>query len=122
MDSQYLDVERRAVALESSLTVLARVTSDAVPGQVIIDAGTKALATDPARFRLAMPLEGVTHRFMGDEHSALRNADSTALPAVGTLVSIVATHCDPTVNLHQRFHVMEDGRLVDIWPIEARGY
>ena len=123
MDSQYLDVERSAVQLEPALTVLARVTSDAVPGQVVIDAGTKALATDAARFRLAAPdLPGVTHRFMGDEHSALVFADSTARPAVGTLVSLVATHCDPTVNLHQRFHVMEAGRLVDIWPIEARGY
>jgi hypothetical protein len=25
------------------------------------------------------------------------------------------------VNLFDRYHVVEDGRLVDVWPIEARG-
>jgi D-serine deaminase-like pyridoxal phosphate-dependent protein len=37
-------------------------------------------------------------------------------------VTLVAPHCDPTVNLHDWFHVMRDGRLVDIWPIDARGH
>ena len=43
-------------------------------------------------------------------------------PATGDLVTLVAPHCDPTVNLHDWFHVMQNGRLVDIWPIDARGY
>jgi 3-hydroxy-D-aspartate aldolase len=34
----------------------------------------------------------------------------------------VAPHCDPTVNLHDWLHVMRDGRLLDIWPIDARGH
>jgi D-serine deaminase-like pyridoxal phosphate-dependent protein len=33
----------------------------------------------------------------------------------------VTPHCDPTVNLHDRYHVFRGERLVDIWPIEARG-
>jgi 3-hydroxy-D-aspartate aldolase len=34
----------------------------------------------------------------------------------------VAPHCDPTVNLHDWLHVMQGGRLIDVWPIDARGY
>ncbi|MEQ1769288.1 MAG: alanine racemase [Devosia sp.] len=123
LDSQYADVERRAIPLEHSLTVVARVNSATVANQVVIDCGTKGLSTDPATFRLASPtLPGVTHRFMGDEHSALSFPEGSALPKVGDLVSIIATHCDPTVNLYDRFHVMESGKLIDIWAIEARGY
>jgi hypothetical protein len=33
----------------------------------------------------------------------------------------VAPHRDPTVNLHNRLPLMQDGPLVDIWPIDARG-
>ena len=56
--------------------------------------------------------------------STARCASPTARrrPALGDLVTLVAPHCDPTVNLHNWLHVVEDGRLVDIWPIEARGY
>ena len=49
-------------------------------------------------------------------------APGTPRPSVGDLVTLVAPHCDPTVNLHDWFHVMQNGRLVDIWPIDARGY
>ena len=45
-----------------------------------------------------------------------------ARPELGELVRLVAPHCDPTVNLHDRLHVVRGGRIVAIWPIEARGY
>ena len=123
MDDQYLAIERHDVRLEPTLTVLTRVTSDAVAGQVVVDAGAKALSTDPAKARLAGAVpQQPEHRFMGDEHSALRYAPGATRPAVGQLLSIIATHCDPTVNLHDRFHIMQDGRLIDIWPLDARGY
>ena len=63
-----------------------------------------------------------TYQFMGDEHGALRFAEGAARPQLGDLVTLVAPHCDPTVNLHDRFHVVRSGQLVDIWPIDARGY
>lgn len=123
MDAQYGAVERRAITLGAALTVLARMTSDAVPGQVVVDAGTKALSTDPAQVQVLGALfVQATHRFMGDEHSALEFPLGANRPAVGTQLSLIATHCDPTVNLHGRLHVIEHGRLIDIWPLEARGY
>jgi D-serine deaminase-like pyridoxal phosphate-dependent protein len=63
-----------------------------------------------------------TYQFMGDEHGGLRFGAGAARPAIGNLVTLVAPHCDPTVNLHDWFHLMRGGRLVDIWPIDARGY
>jgi D-serine deaminase-like pyridoxal phosphate-dependent protein len=39
----------------------------------------------------------------------------------GSVVTCTAPHCDPTVNLHDAYHVVDGERLVDIWPIEARG-
>ena len=65
---------------------------------------------------------GATYQFMGDVHGALRFADHTDRPKLGDLVRFLSPHCDPTINLHNRLHVVQDGLLVDIWPIEAHGY
>jgi len=123
LDSQYAAVELGPIPIDFSLSVLGRITSTAVTGQAVVDIGTKALSTDPGLIRLMSSDAGSpTHNFMGDEHSVLAFANPSDVPPVGTLVRLAATHCDPTVNLHDRYLVLESGRLIDIWPIEARGY
>ena len=89
----------------------------------MLDAGFKAMATDAGPALVASGASAdATYQFMGDEHGGLRFATGAARPAVGDLVRLVAPHCDPTVNLHDWLHVMQDGRLIDVWPIDARGY
>lgn len=125
MDKQYGEVEIAPGAnpFKTSLGVAARIVSTAQPGRVIIDAGSKALSTDygPALITSGAP-EGAVYQFMGDEHGAVLCPEGSNRPSLGGLVTLIAPHCDPTVNLHDRFHVMRGGELVDIWPIEARGY
>ena len=125
MDKQYgaIELVPDAAPFRTSLTVATRVISANQPDLVVLDAGFKAMATDagPALVASGAPA-AAAYQFMGDEHGGLRFGASTARPAVGDLVQLVAPHCDPTVNLHDWFHVMRDGRLVDIWPIDARGY
>ncbi|MCB1497842.1 MAG: DSD1 family PLP-dependent enzyme [Bauldia sp.] len=125
MDKQYGEVEIApgGSPFATSLTVAARVVSTAQPDRVIVDAGSKALSTDygPALVVKGAP-EGATYQFMGDEHGAIRMPEGANRPPLGGIIELVAPHCDPTANLHDRFHVMQGGRLVDIWPIEARGY
>jgi D-serine deaminase-like pyridoxal phosphate-dependent protein len=36
-------------------------------------------------------------------------------------VTLQPGHCDPTVNLHDRYHVVEGEMVVEIWPVTARG-
>jgi 3-hydroxy-D-aspartate aldolase len=126
MDKQYGAVELApddATPFRTSLTVATRVVSANQPDLVVVDAGFKAIATDagPALVATGAPADA-TYQFMGDEHGGLRFDAGATRPPVGELVTLVAPHCDPTVNLHDWFHVMRDGRLVDIWPIDARGY
>ena len=125
MDKQYGAVELApgGPPFRTSLTIAARVVSTVQPDRVIVDAGFKAMATDagPALVASGAPADAA-YLFMGDEHGGLRFADGASRPALGALVTLVAPHCDPTVNLHDWLHVVRGGRLVDIWPIEARGY
>jgi 3-hydroxy-D-aspartate aldolase len=126
MDKQYGAVELAPGArapFRTALTVATRVISANQPHLVVLDAGFKAMATDagPALVASGAPAEAA-YQFMGDEHGVLRFGPAAARPRVGDLVTLVAPHCDPTVNLHDWFHVMRDGRLADIWRIDARGY
>jgi D-serine deaminase-like pyridoxal phosphate-dependent protein len=125
MDKQYgaVEIAPGGSPFRTALAVAARVVSVVQADRVIVDAGSKALSTDagPALVASGAPADS-TYQFMGDEHGAVRVPPGNARPALGSLVTFVAPHCDPTVNLYDQFHIVEDGRLVDIWPIEARGH
>jgi 3-hydroxy-D-aspartate aldolase len=126
LDKQYGAIELApggTAPFRTSLTVATRVISANQADLVVLDAGFKAMATDagPA-LGAGGAAADATYQFMGDEHGGLRFGAGATRPSVGDLVILVAPHCDPTVNLHEWVHVMHNGRLVDIWPVHARGY
>ena len=57
---------------------------------------------------------------MGDEHGALITPGATP-PALGSLVTLAAPHCDPTVNLYDWYVCVRNGYVEALWPITARG-
>lgn len=123
MDSDYariLDEAGTGPAFEPSLFVLGTVVSTNRPGQITVDAGTKALATNgPPPFQMIGAPKGATYRFAGDEHGVMNFPEGENAPALGDRLLLAATHCDPTVNLHGVYHVI-DGDKMERWPIGAR--
>ena len=65
---------------------------------------------------------GVSVRSLSEEHGNLTCEEprSVAL-GLGDKVRFVPSHCCTTVNLHDALYVVQAGKLVDIWPIAARG-
>ncbi|QMW24182.1 DSD1 family PLP-dependent enzyme [Sandaracinobacteroides saxicola] len=125
MDRQYLDCDLAgtgAPPFETSLFVDARVVSANHDGLVTIDAGFKSLSTDggSATVSAGSPPETAVF-FMGDEHAALLHDGISQRLRPGDPVSLTVPHCDPTVNLHDHYHVVRGDTLVDIWPVSARG-
>lgn len=124
----FMDAEYSAVLgsgaepspFEISLFVQTAVVSTQAPGWVTVDGGTKCFATDSGMPRVARGTDAAsTYAFFGDEHGKLVPAG--ARPDLGARIEFVTPHCDPTVNLHDHFHVVEGGALVAIWPVDARG-
>lgn len=128
MDAQYEDAlaEDTTVEFHPALFVAARVTSvqsAASRGYVTIDAGQKALSIDPPGPRpRATTVAGTAYEFFGDEHGRWRLPPGATVPARGARVDLLPGHCDPTVALHDAYHVLRGTELVAIWPIDARGY
>jgi D-serine deaminase-like pyridoxal phosphate-dependent protein len=96
--------------------IVCTVMSDAVPGQIVIDAGSKALTQDrcgPAPdsgFGCVVELPGATITRLSEEHGQVdvRNC-SGRIPKVGERVSVIPNHICPCVNLQDRVYWREPG-------------
>lgn len=123
MDSQYAacDItDGKEPHYEFALMVDTRVISANSAGMRTIDAGCKALATDGGIPRVLSGAPPETeYVFMGDEHGALLS--SGGLLGIGERVVLTASHCDPTVNLYDFYHVVRGDTLVGLWKVDARG-
>jgi D-serine deaminase-like pyridoxal phosphate-dependent protein len=101
---------------EIALTVLATVISRQ-GGQVVLDAGRKAIGIDNMLPRLAGAASEPL--FVHEEHSGFAVPDDSPL-RVGDRVELHSGYAPTTANLHDVYHVVEDGVVTDLWPVEAR--
>jgi D-serine deaminase-like pyridoxal phosphate-dependent protein len=108
-----------------ALVVAATVVSNAVRGQVVVDAGAKTLTKDRASFLEGFGLlpaypDAVIER-LSDYHGAVAVPAGTAAPALGEIVAIVPNHVCPVVDLFDTFVATRAGAVVGQWPVDARG-
>jgi 3-hydroxy-D-aspartate aldolase len=98
------------------------VVSTNAPDWVTCDARLKSFATEGPKPEIARgaPL-GSTYTWFGDEHGKLILPAGAPRPEIGHKIECVTPHDDPTVNLHDFYHVVRGDTLVEIWPVDARG-
>ena len=108
-----------------ALVVAATVVSTAVPGQIVVDAGAKALTKDRASFLEGFGLlpaypDAVVER-LSDYHGVITVPAGSATPKLGDVVAIVPNHVCPVVDLFDTFVAARAGTMVGEWPVDARG-
>ena len=127
MDRDYADNETdpRAPNFEPALFVKSQVISRGL-SHAVVDAGHKSHAIDSGPPQVWQ--RELLFSNGGDEHGILQprpGAEADALPQLGETVWLLPGHCDPTVNLHERYIVVRGGLnrgTVDaVWPVDARG-
>ena len=85
---------------------------------IVLDAGRKAVGIDYASPRIAgIPMDS---RFFAEEHGQFDFPDAPPLDR-GDRVELIPGYAPTTVNLHDVYHVVSDGTVVDVWPIIPRG-
>ncbi len=113
---------------ECAYTVLATVVSTAVPGQAVVDAGSKALSREDIRggaapgFGALLDRPEVTVKGLSEEHGILDLSSTGWRPRVGDRVRIVPNHVCVSVNLHNRLWGVRDGCIEASWTIRARNW
>jgi D-serine deaminase-like pyridoxal phosphate-dependent protein len=124
LDREYVEIEltsARAV-LAPSLFVQATVVSANAPGLAIVNAGYKSFATEGGMPVVHSPnLLNASYKLMGDEHGGISYDVAGPKLKVGDKVEFLTPHCDPTINLYDRYHCVRGDVLIDIWPVDARG-
>lgn len=112
---------------DCALTVLATVVSTAVPGQAVIDAGTKALGREPMRggsaegFGCLRDDHAVVVRSMSEEHGILDLSGTAWRPRVGDRVHVIPNHVCIVVHLADLVYGARGHEVVSSWPVAARG-
>ena len=106
---------------DCALRVITTVVSTSVPGQCLIDAGSKTFSSDvtrgPTTFGhfVGRPW---TMRKMNEEHGYVEIQDKAR---VGEKVWVIPSHVCPTVNLHDEVWYGRDGKVEGSWKVAARG-
>jgi D-serine deaminase-like pyridoxal phosphate-dependent protein len=105
--------------------VAVTVVSTAVPGQIIVDGGSKTFTSDPwaggAGFgRVAEDPEALFVK-MNEEHGYVKLAPSSPPHRIGDRLHIIPNHICVTTNMHERLWIHEEGKVVDCWEVAARG-
>jgi D-serine deaminase-like pyridoxal phosphate-dependent protein len=120
MDADYLATA--GVPFEPALNVVATVISRPAPDRAVIDAGLKTLSNDSGPARLA-DAPGWSYQHAGDEHGTLTPTGGPERRSlgVGDRVTLLPSHIDTTVNLHDILHAHRGGHLEALWPVAARG-
>ncbi len=99
---------RQALHVESTVISVSE-------GWAVADCGLKALGMDHGNPEVA----GATVWFCSDEHLTFAPEQPVA---VGDRISVVPGHVDPTVAYHERMHLLDGDDVVEVWPVDLRGW
>jgi D-serine deaminase-like pyridoxal phosphate-dependent protein len=111
---------------DCALTILATVVSTSVPGQVVLDAGSKALGREPPEgegqgYAALLERPDVIVRRLSEEHGIIDLSDTDWRPVVGERVRLVPNHACVAIHLHEVVYGMRGEQLETSWPVTARG-
>jgi len=84
-------------------------------GYAVADCGLKALGMDHGN----PSIDDAQVLFCSDEHITFVPPQPIA---VGARIRIWPAHIDPTVAYHERLHVVRDERVLEVWPVDLRGW
>lgn len=103
--------------------ILTRVVSRPSEDTFTLDAGTKAVASDPVEERaLLVGMEYAKTILRNEEHWVVKVPEEHIkdIPPVGTIMYAIPTHICPTTALYAEVPVVQDNKLTDWWQVTAR--
>ncbi len=106
-----------------AMTLLTTVISSNRQEHVTVDSGTKSIYFDINNKPKIISHKGLHYDWggFGDEHGKITADKGCELPKYGEVLELIVPHCDPTINLYDKFYIVNDGVVEDIWEIDLRG-
>jgi len=110
---------------ECAVLIMTTVISTAVPGHIIVDAGSKTLSSDlcsagpKSGYGMVVEREGILKK-LNEEHGYLYANDLAGLE-VGQVISVIPNHVCTCINMHDEVLTARKGIVTGSWRIAARG-
>jgi D-serine deaminase-like pyridoxal phosphate-dependent protein len=121
----YALLDRAQGSLEDcALWVEATVISDSVPGQIVVDAGSKTLTSDThpdGAFGALVGWPQARLHTLNEEHGYVDVSSLEEHPTPGARLRIVPNHACGCVNLHDGLLAVRDGVVDHVINVAARG-
>ena len=118
MDREYLEIAMTSGGsspFAAALFVQTSVVSANRESLAIVNAGYKSFATEGGPPVVVSPkLVGASYRLMGDEHGGVGYDPQGPTLKIGDIVEFLTPHCDPTINLYDRYHCVRGDTLVEL--------
>ena len=118
MDTRYAKIE---LQFKESLLVASKVISgEKAKRWAVSNAGVKSLGMDYGKPSVQDGVVGIC----SDEHTTLfpTEGDDSVRWETGDVVLLKPSHVDPTIAKHPRMLCVEDGYVVEEWPIDLRDW
>ena len=116
-----------AAAGDVAALVVATVVSRPTRERIVVDAGSKVLTSDrmltanpPTTFGDVIGHDDWSPARLSEEHGVIE-IPSSANVSIGERIVIMPNHICPVINLANELTIVEDGDVVDQWPVAARG-
>ena len=104
---------------ENSLFIYTSVISVAKQNFAVVDAGLKSMSVDSGLPKI-FKKNDLKYVKCSDEHGII--ADPYNILKINDKIRLIPGHCDPTCNLHDWYVVVKDTKVIDLWPVSARGF
>lgn len=118
MDTNYQKVLKEfGVGLTLLTTIISRPTKD----RAVTNAGMKALSNDEGAIPAPLSVTGVKVAELHEEHGVLELENPSQDLKVGDKIDLILGHVCTTVNLHDRYFGVRNGKVEVIWEIAGRG-
>ena len=112
---------------DCAASLLTTVVSTAVPGQMIVDGGSKTFSSDrlanSAELTFGHLVEAPAARFhkMNEEHGYIDITRAEREFNIGDRVRIIPNHICVAVNLHEQMYGIRGDQVEEVWKVEGRG-
>ncbi|HKW04995.1 MAG TPA: DSD1 family PLP-dependent enzyme [Nitrososphaerales archaeon] len=124
MDNRYNLIDTAGKDFQNSLFLISTVVSKPDDSQAVVDLGWKSASVEYSIYGWnGMPRAveyDASYSPGGDEHGILKFQRGAGLPSVGDRMKFIPSHCDTTLNLHNKFYGVRNGRVEVVCPIARR--
>jgi len=108
-------------------SLLVTVVSTAVPGQIIIDGGSKTFSSDGGAYKelrgfgYCVEDPGLALLHMNEEHGIVSLEKAQDAHKIGDRLHFIPNHICTAVNMHEKLYGVRTGNVEKVWQVAGRG-